>query len=39
MNQKDEGEDWSITILLVEIGVLIGIILVLIKILPALAHT
>ncbi|BFI76645.1 hypothetical protein HNQ62_001538 [Sulfurisphaera ohwakuensis] len=39
MSQKDNEEDWSITILLVEIGVLIGIILALLKILPALAHT
>ena len=38
-NGKEEnGEDWVITILLVEIGLLIGIILVLVKVLPVIAH-
>ncbi|BFH72253.1 hypothetical protein SJAV_01970 [Sulfurisphaera javensis] len=39
MSNENDKEDWSITILLAEIGLLIGIILVLLKILPALAHT
>ena len=37
-NKGEEGEDWTIAILLAEIGLLIGIILVLLKVLPALAH-
>ena len=37
-NKGEEGEDWTITILLAEIGLLIGILLVLLKVLPALAR-
>jgi len=37
-NKGEEGEDWTVAISLAEIGLLIGIILVLLKVLPALAH-
>jgi len=36
--KKEDKEDWTLTILLAEIGLLIGIILVLLKVLPTLAH-
>lgn len=36
--KENKEEDWSITILMAEIGLLIGIILVLLKVLPTLAH-
>jgi len=36
--EEKKEEDWTLTILLAEIGLLIGIILVLLKVLPTLAH-
>jgi len=36
--EEKKEEDWTLTILLAEIGLLIGIILVLLKVLSTLAH-
>jgi len=36
--EEKKEDDWTLTILLAEIGLLIGIILVLLKVLPTLAH-